>query len=79
MIRPRSVDAVLLTLALAAMPPVMAENADTANKSGNPLNLAPGVNVQDYYTPKLFSTNAHTNDALIRGKLLMAANGVSGV
>lgn len=69
----------VLTLALAAMPPVMAENADTANKSNNPLNLAPGVNVQDYYTPKLFNTNAHTNDALIRGTLPMASNGVIGV
>lgn len=30
-----------------------ADNADTANKSNNPLNLAPGANLQDYYSPKL--------------------------
>lgn len=56
-----------------------ADNAETANKSNNPLNLAPGINLQDYYTPKLFDTNAHTNDALLRGALPMAANDVIGV
>ena len=56
-----------------------ADNAETANKSNNPLNLAPGVNLQDYYTPKLFDTNAHTNDALLRGALPMAPNDFIGV
>jgi hypothetical protein len=51
-----------------------ADNAETANKSNNPLNLAPGVNLQDYYTPRLFDTNAHTNDALLRGALPIAPN-----
>jgi hypothetical protein len=49
-----------------------ADNADTANKSNNPLNLAPGANLQDYYTPKLYDTNAHTNDVLMRGTLPIA-------
>lgn len=39
-----------------------AEDAETANKSNNPLNLAPGMNVQDYYTPKYHDSNIHTND-----------------
>lgn len=58
---------------------VQADNAETANKSNNPLNLAPGLNLQDYYTPKLYDTNVHTNDALLRGALPMAANDFIGV
>jgi len=66
----------VLLLASTLLPAVgaLADNAETANKSNNPLNLAPGANLQDYYTPKLFDTNAHTNDALLRGTLPMAAN-----
>lgn len=51
----------MLPLAMSAH----ADNADTANKSNNPLNLAPGANLQDYYTPNLYDTN----DALLRGTL----------
>ncbi|NWB27952.1 hypothetical protein [Pseudomonas gingeri] len=50
----------------------LADNADTANKSNNPLNLAPGVNLQDYYTPRVYDSNVHTNDLLLRGTLPMA-------
>lgn len=66
----------VLLLASALLPAVgaLADNAETANKSNNPLSLAPGANLQDYYTPQLFDTNAHTNDALLRGTLPMAAN-----
>lgn len=53
----------------------LADNADTANTSNNPLNLAPGLKVQDYYMPKLYDTNVHTNDTLLRGTLPAAPNG----
>jgi hypothetical protein len=43
--------------------------ADDANKSNNPLNPAPGLNVQDQYNPKLFNTDSYTNDLLLRGTL----------
>lgn len=50
-----------------------ADNAEKANKSNNPLNLAPGANLQGYYTPKLFDSNAHTNDLLLRGTRMFYA------
>ncbi|MGH8394248.1 MAG: hypothetical protein ACRESN_18605, partial [Pseudomonas sp.] len=56
-----------------------ADNADTANKSNNPLNLAPGLNFQDYYTPSLYDTNVHTNDFLLRGTLPVAPGEFIGV
>lgn len=56
-----------------------ADNADTANKSNNPLNLAPGANLQDYYTPRLYDSNAHTNDLLLRGTLPIAPSDFIGV
>ncbi len=46
-----------------------ADNADVANKSNNPLSLAPGANLLDYYTPKRYDTDVHTNDGLLRGTL----------
>jgi hypothetical protein len=48
-------------LSAASFVPVvcaLADNAAAANKSNNPLNLAPGANLQDYYTPQLFDSNA---------------------
>lgn len=51
----------------------LANNAETANKSNNPLNLAPGLNLQDYYTPSLYDSNAHSNELLVRGTLPLAA------
>lgn len=67
--------AVLTLLSFAAL----ADNAETANKSNNPLNLAPGANLQDYYTPRLFDSNAHTNDLLLRGTLPIAPSDFLGV
>lgn len=56
-----------------------ADNSDTANKSNNPLNLAPGLNLQDYYTPDVADTNVHTNDLLLRGTLPLAPGYFVGV
>ena len=44
-------------------------SADEANKSNNPLNPAPGLNFQDYYTPDIYGSNQYTNDFLVRGTL----------
>lgn len=74
-----SFKAMLLAIALAPAFSAMADNADTANKSNNPLNVAPGVSLQDYYTPKLYDSNVHTNDALLRGTLPIAPNDFIGV
>jgi hypothetical protein len=71
--------AFLLASSLSPVFCAQADNAETANKSNNPLNLAPGANLQDYYTPKLFDSNAHTNDALLRGTLPIAPNDFIGV
>jgi hypothetical protein len=73
--------ALALLLAALVWPgvPAQADNADTANKSNNPLNLAPGANVQDYYTPRLYDTNVHTNDLLLRGTLPIAPSDFIGV
>ena len=69
----------LLTLALYPFAGALADNAETANKSNNPLNLAPALNLQDYYTPQVYDSNIHTNDALLRGALPMAPNDFIGV
>ena len=60
--------AFLLVASMASAVYDHADNAETANKSNNPLNLAPGANLQDYYTPKLYDTN----NALMRGTLDIA-------
>ena len=75
----RLASSLLLTLALYPAADALADNAETANKSNNPLNLAPGVNLQDYYTPQVYDSNIHTNDALLRGALPVAPNDVIGV
>lgn len=62
----------VLPCALLFAQATLADNAETANKSNNPLNLAPGLNLQDYYTPSLYDTDAHTNDLLLRGTLPLA-------
>ncbi|HIE0996134.1 TPA: hypothetical protein ACXJQH_005948 [Pseudomonas aeruginosa] len=56
-----------------------AQSAEDANKSNNPLNLAPSLGLQNLYTPKLFGTNAHTNDFLLRPVLPMAPGEMIGV
>ncbi len=47
-------------------------SAEEANKSNNPLNPSPGLNFQNYYASKLYDTDAHTNDFLLRGTLPIA-------
>ncbi len=71
--------AVWAVVALSSSLPALADNAETANKSNNPLNLAPGLNLQDYYTPRLYDSNAHTNDTLLRGTLPIAPSDFIGV
>ncbi len=58
---------------------VQAQSADDANQSNNPLNLAPSLNFQNYYTPRLFGTNAHTNDFLVRPTIPIAPGDWIGV
>ncbi|SEM45620.1 hypothetical protein SAMN04487857_10285 [Pseudomonas sp. ok272] len=79
MLKGDALKAMLMAAALAPACNAMADNGETANKSNNPLSLAPGLNLQDYYTPKLYDTNVHTNDALLRGALPMAPNDFIGV
>jgi hypothetical protein len=71
--------ALVLATSLTPVICIQANNADTANKSINPLNLAPGLNLRDYYSPKLYDTNAHSNDALLRGALPRPAQAVCNV
>ena len=44
-------------------------SVEEVNKSNNPLTPSPGLNFQDYYTPKLYGSDKHTNDLLLRGTL----------
>lgn len=53
-------------------------SADDANKSNNPLNPSPGLNFQNYYTPRLYGSDAHTNDFLLRGTLPLAPGKMIG-
>jgi hypothetical protein len=53
--------------------------SDDANKSNNPLNPAPSFNLQDFYTPRLYGSSAHTNDFLLRGTLPVAPGDIIGV
>lgn len=71
--------ALFLASSLAAASGAQADNAEDSNKSNNPLSVAPGANLQDYYTPKLYDSNAHTNDVLLRGTLPIAPNDFIGV
>lgn len=66
--------AMLLAATLSPAFSAVADNADTANESNNPLNLASGMDLQDYYTPRIYDTSAHTNDLLVRGTLPIAPN-----
>lgn len=79
MSRKPGASALLLAASMASAVCAHAENADTANKSNNPLNLAPGLNLQDYYTPKYDDSNIHSNDMLLRGTLPIAPNDFIGV
>lgn len=48
------------------------ETAGDANKSNNPLSAAASLGLQNYYTPSLFGSNAHTNDFLVRPTVPLA-------
>lgn len=65
----RIVLALLCLLTLPAQGLAQGSSAEDANKSNNPLNPAPGFNVQNLYVPKLYGSDAHTNDLLLRGTL----------
>ncbi|RJG11150.1 hypothetical protein D3879_15475 [Pseudomonas cavernicola] len=69
----------LLSATLLCNDVVLADNAEVANKANNPLNVAPSLNFQDYYTPELYGSDAHTNDFLVRGTLPILPNDLVGV
>jgi len=71
--------ALLFAASLASAFCAHADNADTANKSNNPLNLAQGMSMEDYYTPRYYDSNIHSNDLLVRGTLPIAPNEFIGV
>ena len=52
------------------------EQADAANQSNNPLNVAASFNVQNLYSPSLFGTSTHTNDFLLRPTIPLGPNGL---
>lgn len=56
-----------------------ADSAEVANKSNNPLSVAPGLNVQDSYVPELYDSNAHTNELTLRGTLPLLPGELIGV
>jgi hypothetical protein len=53
--------------------------AEEANKSNNPLNLAPSFNIQNYYTPSVFGLSGHTNDFLLRPTIPVGPGSLIGV
>jgi hypothetical protein len=61
-----------LAVVAAALPVVAAAqgvSAEDANKSNNPLNPAVSLALQDLYTPRLYGSDAHTNDLLARATI----------
>lgn len=55
------------------------QSAEDSNKANNPLNLAASLSFQNYYTPTLFGSSAHTNDLLVRPTLPFAPGDWVGV
>lgn len=49
-----------------------AQDAEATNKSNNPLNVTPGMNLRDYYNPKYYDPNILCDDLLVRGTLPIA-------
>lgn len=72
-------NALLLLASMTSSFCAHADIADAANKSNNPLNVAPGMNLLDYYTPRYYDSNIHTNDLLVRGTLPIAPGDFIGV
>ncbi|MFY0477180.1 hypothetical protein [Achromobacter marplatensis] len=62
----RTVRYVALLLLVSPLSAHAQSASEDANKSNNPLNLAPSFNLQNYYTPDLYRSDAHTNDFLLR-------------
>ncbi|RZT42065.1 hypothetical protein EV147_1081 [Cupriavidus agavae] len=54
-------------------------SAELANKSNNPLNLAPAFNIHNFYSPRLYGSGAHTNDFLLRPTIPIAPGSLVGV
>lgn len=72
----------VLLMAQLSLTPLAAysqASASDANQSNNPLNPAPGLNIQNSYSPNLYGINAHTNDFLLRGTLPMLPSRLIGV
>ncbi|WP_160106643.1 hypothetical protein [Pseudomonas izuensis] len=79
MLNKMGMHACLLATSFAPFISACADNAETANKSNNPLNFDPGMNLQDYYTPKYHNSNIHSNDLFVRATLPIAPNDFIGV
>ena len=72
MVKPNECLVYAIVAVALTLPPTTAlaqASADDANKSNNPLNPAPGLNAQDSYVAKLYGSDKHTNDLLLRGTL----------
>lgn len=68
-----------LAFSLGFFLPVLAQAAvstDDSNKSNNPLNPAPGLNFQNYYSPDFYDSDYQRNDLLLRGTLPLPPNAV---
>ena len=61
MLKKMGIHIFLVATSFAPLICAYADNAETANKSNNPLNFEPGMNLQDYYTPRYYGSNIHTN------------------
>src|ERR1044071_8428044 len=62
----------ILSEAAVGLPPLAGAqgvSAEDANKSNNPLNPAVSLALQDLYTPRLYGSDAHTNDLLARATI----------
>lgn len=79
MLKKMGISVFALTASLVPFICAQADDAETANKSNNPLNIAQGMSLQDYYTPNFYDSNIHTNDVLVRGTLPIAPNDFIGV
>lgn len=64
----------LLFGSLALLPAIgLADEPDAIEKATNPLHLSTSVALQDYYTPELYGSDRHLNDALFRATVPVAA------
>lgn len=68
-LRPLLISLAAAVLAASSGTALAQASAEEANKSNNPLNPAPSLNFQDYYSPKLYGSDQYTNDFLVRGTL----------